>query len=555
MKTIILQGDATKLYDSIGEYLDKNIKIYVPAGTLDSYKKECWYIKDQFVENKVGTVFNAPIDGLNYSFEVTSYNSVTVKGFPNFKCPTSSINLPETVTYEGTAYTITAIAGRAFSTYQAIETVSIPAGVETIGADAFNNCINLRSVSFAAGSKLKTIGNGAFVATCFKEITLPTSLTTIEYNAFHSNKSLKSIVIPANVTYIGQDAFCTTTNLEYIILEGANTETVNHGQIAPDNWNVIVGVPAANLEAYKEANALLEGRIFATAEDTKLTDESDNITATLADKLWQPGTLSYTRDLSNKTAGNYVTVCLPFDIDLCSLAKSGNLDAADEIYLLATESGSSDEGNRNLQPVTYKEGGIYKLALGKAEYTGNATSCKVAANSPMLIKLGEKVAQNKSLTFSNSSVLAKSENDLEKLLQPASLDIKAADASVTAPDVDITCGGTFKQYTYDECKDFYTFNTKGTFGPQKKDLGANPFRVYLTIKDKAGEPLKNVNLSAVFGGGSGTTGINGVVSASGAAKSSAIYTLDGRKVATGSYGEVKLPKGIYIVGGKKVVVK
>jgi hypothetical protein len=34
-----------------------------------------------------------------------------------------------------------------------------------------------------------------------------------------------------------------------------------------------------------------------------------------------------------------------------------------------------------------------------------------------------------------------------------------------------------------------------------------------------------------------------------------IYSLDGRKVADGSLPTGKLPKGVYIINGKKVVIK
>ena len=543
LKEVIVEGTTPAEVDKKAfKYNADDMVIYVPNGTVDKYKEE-W---DDYAD-KIQGLKAATFDDNNLTFEVNEENTITLK---KYNGTDADVEIPETVTYDGTTYTVTAIAESAFSTNQKIKTVTIPASVETIGADAFNTCENLSSVSFAEGSKLKTIGHGAFVSTCFEEIELPASLTTIEYDAFADNESLKSIVIPANVKSIGQDAFYNCPKLEYVVLEGANTLLDNDGQIAPNNSNLLIGVPADNLEAYKAANSNFDGKIYANAVATGFTDNSDDITATMADKLWQPRLLSYCRTLNSETVGDYITVCLPFDVDLYDLNQQGCLNAADEIYLLATD-------GTNLQPVTYKDGGIYQLYLKQADYkpgiSSSETTCKVAANTPMLIKLGNQASELKSLLFYNSSAFAKSSEELNELLEPASLTVKAEDAS--APDVNITCGGTFQKYTYNDCKDFYTFNTKGTFGPQKKDLDLNPFRVYLRVKDASGQPLQNVNLSAVFGGGSGTTGINGVVSASGEAKSSAIYTLDGRKVATSSYGKVKLPKGIYIVNGKKVVVK
>jgi hypothetical protein len=43
-----------------------------------------------------------------------------------------------------------------------LNTITIPASVQTIGSNAFNSCNNLATVSFAAGSQLTTIENSAF---------------------------------------------------------------------------------------------------------------------------------------------------------------------------------------------------------------------------------------------------------------------------------------------------------------------------------------------------------------------------------------------------------
>ena len=64
----------------------------------------------------------------------------------------------------------------------------IPEGVQTIGEDAFSDCINLCNVSF------------------------PKSLTEIGWAAFASCRKLESITIPGQVR-IGPNAFCYCYNL------------------------------------------------------------------------------------------------------------------------------------------------------------------------------------------------------------------------------------------------------------------------------------------------------------------------------------------------------
>lgn len=87
-----------------------------------------------------------------------------------------------------------------------LKTISIPSSVKSIDSDAFEYCSNLESVNFAEG--LETIGWGAFYG-CSKmnELRLPASLKTINSSAFYDCSSLKEIHIPSMLTSIGDEAF------------------------------------------------------------------------------------------------------------------------------------------------------------------------------------------------------------------------------------------------------------------------------------------------------------------------------------------------------------
>ena len=69
--------------------------------------------------------------------------------------------------------------------------VTMGANVESIGARAFQSCFALKSITLPA--KLKTIGNNAFNGTYITSITIPASVTDIEYYAFLSCGQLTSI--------------------------------------------------------------------------------------------------------------------------------------------------------------------------------------------------------------------------------------------------------------------------------------------------------------------------------------------------------------------------
>ena len=99
-----------------------------------------------------------------------------------------------------------------------------------IGAAAFNGCINLEKVIFGTGSKLKSIGDGAFgYCSALSQINLPDGLLTLGGRSFIVCTSLNSIVIPNSVTKIGDYAFSECSNLQTVTISSeSNLEIINH---------------------------------------------------------------------------------------------------------------------------------------------------------------------------------------------------------------------------------------------------------------------------------------------------------------------------------------
>ena len=133
--------------------------------------------------------------------------------------------------------------------HTALETVTLPATVTTIGTEAFAGCESLTTVTFAEGSLLseikmsafkgctalvafgengrnaedpfliplnvKNIGEYAFDGCAMQKLAFAdgSSLTTIGYKAFSNCKSLVEIDIPKNASAIDYDAFYGCTAL------------------------------------------------------------------------------------------------------------------------------------------------------------------------------------------------------------------------------------------------------------------------------------------------------------------------------------------------------
>ena len=74
-----------------------------------------------------------------------------------------------------------------------IETVEIPASVREIGADAFGNCRDLKSVTFAEGSQLEKIGGGCFHNATINELAFPGTLREAGKDAFRGCFCLREI--------------------------------------------------------------------------------------------------------------------------------------------------------------------------------------------------------------------------------------------------------------------------------------------------------------------------------------------------------------------------
>ena len=78
--------------------------------------------------------------------------------------------IPETVTYNGTTYSVTSIGDYAFKDCSSLTSITLPNSVTSIGESAFNSCSALTS------------------------ITLPNSVTSIGGDAFYGCSALTSVV-------------------------------------------------------------------------------------------------------------------------------------------------------------------------------------------------------------------------------------------------------------------------------------------------------------------------------------------------------------------------
>ena len=113
-------------------------------------------------------------------------------------------NIPASVTYSGTTYSVTSIGRCAFFYCSSLTSVTIPNSVTSIGQEAFEKCTGLTSVTIP--NSVTSIGGGAFWhCSSLTSISIPNSVTSIGAFAFAECTGLTSVTIPNSVTRIGNE--------------------------------------------------------------------------------------------------------------------------------------------------------------------------------------------------------------------------------------------------------------------------------------------------------------------------------------------------------------
>ena len=117
----------------------------------------------------------------NYTELSVSYRGDDISSYSNEY--TGSVVIPDTVTYNGSIYSVTSIGGKAFYYCTGLTSVTIPNSVTSIGGSAFLGCTGLTSVTI--GNSVTSIGGSAFSGcTGLTSVTIPNSVTSIYNSAF-----------------------------------------------------------------------------------------------------------------------------------------------------------------------------------------------------------------------------------------------------------------------------------------------------------------------------------------------------------------------------------
>ena len=159
------------------------------------------------------------VDGIYYNVNKSNRTAEVTKGDGKYK---GSINIPESITYEGSSYSVTSIGKSAFRDCSGLTSVTIPNSVTSIGDYAFDDCSGLTSVTIPAS--VTSIGDYAFYdCSGLTSVTIPNSVTSIGTFAFGDCSGLTSVTIPNSVTSIGSGVFYGCSGLTSVTIPNSVT--------------------------------------------------------------------------------------------------------------------------------------------------------------------------------------------------------------------------------------------------------------------------------------------------------------------------------------------
>ena len=204
------------------------------------------------------------LNATDQTAEVTSQNS----SYPYWSKTITTANIPASVTYSGTKYSVTSIGNLAFWSCSGLTSVTIGNGVISIGNDAFSGCSSLTSVTIP--NSVTSIGDYAFYnCSSLTSVTIGNSVTKIGKYAFDGCRSLTSVSIGNSVTSIGNYAFNNCSSLTSVTLNSNAITSRNYSR--PSSLKDIFGLKVKEYILGEGVTSIGENAFYNCSSLTSVT--------------------------------------------------------------------------------------------------------------------------------------------------------------------------------------------------------------------------------------------------------------------------------------------
>ena len=481
---------------------------------------------------------------------------------------------------------------------QSLKTIKLgevnPNGNSKIGQQAFEGCTNLTSVDFGYGWKeigtqaftgcsalkdivlpegVEYIRDGAFSGAAIEAIHLPNTLKVIEKNAFVC-ENLKTITIPASVEKIEAQAFQNNKALTDVYVLGTKTKAENQAFYEQASASFSYTNPSSTTplkrEFYKKTgsdsplamlhypkdakndylnehsrtpggttNSMLaeNGEIWPTVEDGKYTTQDGDYAGWKNFALVGENKKDDTWNDDKRVDGKWYTMCLPFDMTAQQL-KSAYGSKVEVVEFSDVDVVTKPNNDKIItlkfkQPVTETKA-HHPYMIHPSLHKGTQTGVKTTI-------VGIKKKEEKAESLQAQKVVKTADGvtytfignyDKNKHLQQYSYYYYSGDNE-----------STYKNGFYK-----WIASNSGTWTPytacvlMDKDNGANA------------KPSVSYYLESIDGQ---TTAIDTlpVMPAVRDMQQGKVYTITGQLVQQGALDLKALPQGVYIVNGKKYIVR
>ena len=214
------------------------------------------------------------VNGLNY--KILDDGSAEVTGLGNSAL--SVIDIPSSVTYNGTTYSVTSIGNEAFKACNNITSVTMPNTVTSVGTGIFERCANLTNVFLS--NNLTELNEEMFsMCTSLTSIDIPGSVTVIRWKAFYQCTSLSSVTLNEGLDSIFNNVFEGCTALTSILVPS----TVRHiSELAFDKCTALTRINVASGNARYSS---VDGIVYNLAQDSLLFLPSGRSSLTISSNV------------------------------------------------------------------------------------------------------------------------------------------------------------------------------------------------------------------------------------------------------------------------------